>query len=101
MGGHKARGLHAIAVRRNAAAREPGAGSQAQLALEGQQLLHEVEVGRYIRLPVPHHREGVVETQAPRVHQVGERHGHRARNSGQAVDQHHRACGPRFLCEFL
>jgi len=141
VGGHKATGLHALAVRRNAVARELGAasaarghhtgirrqgighrgggrrrrcqdqthigvhrllvrGTQAQLALEGLQLLHEVEVGRHIRLPVPHHHEGVVETQATGVHQVGERHGHRARDPGQAVDQHCRVGGPRFLCGF-
>lgn len=76
----------------------PVAGTQAQLALEGLQLLHEVEVGRHVRLPVPHHHEGVVETEATGMHQVGQRHGHRARHPGQAVDQHRRVRRARFLC---
>lgn len=64
------------------------AGIDVELALEGVQLLHEVEVRRNIRLSRPHQRERIVEAQRPREHDVGQGDRHRPGHSRQAVDQH-------------
>lgn len=70
-----------------------------KLALEGLQLLHEVEVWRYVRFPITHQHEGVVQAECACVHQIGEGHRHGARHARQAVDQHCWARRARFLCK--
>ena len=57
-----------------------------ELALEIQQLSHEVEIGRNVGLAPPHEIVGVVQRHGQLVHQVGHRDGHRTRYSGQTVD---------------
>ena len=60
---------------------------EAQCPLKVQQLAHEVEVRRDVRLLTLDEVVGVVERQVELLHQVGHRDGNRAADARQAVDQ--------------
>lgn len=70
---------------------------QTQVPLERVQLPHEVEVGRDVCLARAHQLEGVAQTQAVALHEVGERDGDTARHARHAVHQHAAARRHRLL----
>lgn len=78
----------------------PGDSALAQhVGLELQQLPHEGQVGRDDLAPLLHEVEGLVQPDAPRVHEIGQADGGGAGDPRLAVHQHpaaallHRVCG--------
>lgn len=71
---------------------------QFQFLLEVVQLLHEIEVGGDVGLPLADQVEGVVQVQREPVHEVGDRYGHGTGDAGQTVDEDAFLAGPSFFC---
>ena len=88
-------------IRRLTATRRAGVtlSMRRQFTLEAQQLLHEVEVRRYIGLATADQIERVVQVEAALVHQVGHGYRDRARYAGQTVHQHTFVRAARLLCK--
>lgn len=61
---------------------------EAEVALEGVQLAHEVEVGRDVGLAAADELEGVAQAQPVALHEVRQRHRNAARHACDAVHQH-------------
>lgn len=70
---------------------------QAQRALKVQELAHEVEVGRDVGFFHFHNVVGIIHGQVQLLHQVRHRHGHRAADAGQAVDEDAALLPSRFI----
>lgn len=70
----------------------------AELALEAQELLHEVEVGGYVGLAAAHEVERVVHAEVALVHEVGDGYGDRPGDPGETVDEDALVGVARLLC---